>query len=369
MLQTDCSGLLRKPTARSFLHSSPHAEPGQFGMVIKSDPVRLLNARGRATAILEVLGVYLAGGLLTMLLARVLAIQLVNPLNTFSADVTDAELIVATWQLFVLLMLQYLGYFLLIVPLNWWHRRRGLAAYGLTLAGHTWTTLLLAGLATAALVQWLVLSVSLADAIYDLGKTAPWREGFFATSWRRWEFWLFSAVMSWAFVAVVEELFFRGYCQRRLAEDWGDGPAIVGTACLFTFAHDQYLMPNAYSVAMILSLLMMAIGYGVVFAWTRSLIPSIVAHAIINVPMTPLWQGVLLTAFVFGAVVMARCGVATLKQVFASATVVGCLALAVVGTGYAIASEQVDGLFLAATAMLALAVALEAMDRGAHHVH
>jgi len=209
----------------------------------------------------------------------------------------------------------------------------------------------------------------LADAIYDLGKTAPWREALFATSWRRWEFWLFSAVTSWAFVAVVEELFFRGYCQRRLAEDWGDGPAIFGTACLFTFAHDQYLMPNAYSVAMIASLLIMAIGYGVVFAWTRSLVPSIVAHAIINIPMTPLWQGVLLSAFVICAAVVARRGVAALKQVFSSATVVGCLALAVVGTGYAIASEQVDGLVLAATAMLALAVALEAMERRALHLH
>jgi membrane protease YdiL (CAAX protease family) len=55
-------------------------------------------------------------------------------------------------------------------------------------------------------------------------------------------------------------------------------------ACLFTFAHDQYLIPNAYSVATIVSLLIMGIGYGVVFAWARSLVPSIVAHAIINVP-------------------------------------------------------------------------------------
>lgn len=212
-------------------------------------------AAGRATAILEVLGVYLAGGLLTLLLARVLGIQLVNPLNTFSADITNDELIVAAWQLFVLLMLQYVGYFLLIVPLNWWHRRRGLAAYGLTAAGHPWTTLLLAGLATAALVQW----------------------------------------------------------------------------------------PVAYSVAMIVSLLIMAIGYGVVFAWTRSLVPSIVAHAIINVPMTPLWQSVLLTAFVLCAAALARRGVAALKQVFSSATVVGCVALAVVGAAYAIASEQVNG--------------------------
>ena len=53
-------------------------------------------------------------------------------------------------------------------------------------------------------------------------------------------------------------------------------------------------MANAYNITMIASLFCVAIGLGIVFAWTRSLIPSIIAHAIINVPMTPLWQGALL---------------------------------------------------------------------------
>ena len=102
--------------------------------------------------------------------------------------------------------------------------------------------------------------------------------------------------------------------QRRLAEDWGDGPAIIGVACLFTFAHSQYLIPNAYSVGMVVSLLMTAIGFGVVFAWTRSLIPSIVAHAILNTPMTPAWQVALLAVIVIGALVTARRGASVVKH-------------------------------------------------------
>jgi membrane protease YdiL (CAAX protease family) len=89
---------------------------------------------------------------------------------------------------------------------------------------------------------------------------------------------------------MIEELIFRGYYQRRLAEDWGNGPAIIGTACFFTFAHRQYLIANPYNITMIASLFCVAIGLGIVFAWTRSLIPSIIAHTIINVPMTPVWQ-------------------------------------------------------------------------------
>jgi hypothetical protein len=64
-----------------------------------------------------------------------------------------------------------------------------------------------------------------------------------------------------------------------------------------------------------------------------SLIPSIVAHAIINVPRTPLWQGMVLTAFVIGAAIMARRGAAVVAQVFSGASAAWCIALAVVGTG------------------------------------
>ena len=322
-----------------------------------------MNARQRTAALLEVLGVYLAGQLVVALLTRMLSLQPANPLIGFTEEITDAELITATRQLFVLLMLQYGGWFLLIIPINWWHRHRGPAAYGLTRAGRSWTTLLLAGVATAALAAWPVLSVQLVDAVHNLGDTVPWRQALFDTSWRRWEFWLFTAVLSWALVAVMEELFFRGYCQRRLAEDWGNGAAIIGTACLFTFAHAQYLLPNVYNAAMIASVLVMAIGFGVVFAWTQSLIPSIAAHAIINVPMTPLWQGVIVTTFVIGALITGQRGAAVVKQVFSGATVVGCLALAVVGAGYVIASQRAEGLVFVAAGMVALGVGLEAMDR------
>lgn len=322
-----------------------------------------MNSLRRTAALLEVLGVYVAGQLVMTLLIRLLGLPLANPLTGLTAQVTDAELVTATRQLFVLLMLQYSGWFLLIIPINWWHRRRGPAAYGLTRAGRSRTTLLLAGVATAALAAWPTFSVQLVDAVYDLGETVPGRQAMFDTSWRRWEFWLFTAVGSWAFVAFIEELFYRGYCQRRLAEDWGEGPAIIGTACLFTFAHGQYLILNAYNVFTVASLLILAIGFGVVFAWTRSLIPSVVAHAIINVPMTPTWQGVMLAAFVIGAVVMARRGATVVTQVFSGNNVVGCVALGVVGAGYAIASQRVEGLVYAATAMVVLAVGFEAVDR------
>lgn len=319
--------------------------------------------RRRAAALLEVLGVSLAGPLAIWGLRRLIGVSVTNPLNNLSVHATDADLIAASRQMFVLLMFQYAGYFLLILPINWWYRRRGPASYGLTKAGCSWMALLLAGLGTLALSAWPVAAIQLINVIRPLGETAPWRQAFFDMSWRRWQFWLFSAVFSWALIPVLEELFFRGYCQRRLAEDWGDGPAIVGTACLFTFAHTQYQIPNAYNAGMIMSLLILAVGFGVVFAWTRSLIPSIAAHAIINIPMTPTWQGVLLAAFVIGSMVAWRRGAAALKQIFSTSSVAACVALAVVGAGYAIAGSRFDILTYLSAAMVVFAIGLEALER------
>src|SRR5215471_1427804 len=196
-----------------------------------------MNTRRRTAVLLEVLGIYLAGQLVVDLLVRGFGASLVNPLGTFTVGISNAELITASGQFLTLILFQYAGWFLLVIPINWWDRRHGPGAYGLTTAGNSWHTLILAGVAAAALGALPVLCVQLIDAVHHLGETAAWRQALFATSWRRWEFWLFTAVMSWALIPVLEELFFRGYCQRRLAEEWGDGAAITGTACMFTLAH------------------------------------------------------------------------------------------------------------------------------------
>jgi len=213
-------------------------------------------------------------------------------------------------------------------------------------------------IATAVLTQWPVLLHTLVDAIHPLGVMAAWRQAFFEMSWRRSQFWLLAATMSCAVIPVVEELIFGGYYQRRLAEDWEDGPAIIGTACFFTFAHRQYLIANAYNVTMIASLLCLAIGFGVVFAWTRSLIPSMIAHAIINIPMTPRRQGVLLVLFAIGGFSAWRRGVRVLKQLFANASVAACAVLAVTLSVYVLEAHRVNGMTQNAVGMIVVSCQL-----------
>jgi membrane protease YdiL (CAAX protease family) len=296
---------------------------------------------------------------------RLLGVSLTNPLNHLSAHETDSELVTASRQLLALRLFQNSGYFLLAAPLNWWYRRRRPADYGLTKAGQAWKMLLLAGLAAAAFWEWPVVSLTLANSIHP-SPTVPWRHALMNMSMLRWQYWLFTAVLSWAGAPFFEELFCRGYCQRRLPEDWGDGPAILGAACLFTFGHSQYFSADPYNAGMLAGLLLSAIGFGLVFAWTRSLIPAMIAHAVFDIPMSTSWQGVLLAGLLTGTVVVCRRAVPIIKQVFSTGSVTAGIALGIIGAGYAvlISSDRVIVyVVIAAYAMLLLAVVLQARDR------
>jgi hypothetical protein len=114
---------------------------------------------------------------------------------------------------------------------------------------------------------------------------------------------------------------------------------------------------------MVASLFCVAIGLGIVFAWTRSLIPSMIAHAIINVPMTPFWQGALLLVFAVIAFFAWRGGARAFGQVFSNTTLAACAALALLETAYVIAAGRIGNMAYVAIGMLLVAVVLEAIDR------
>ena len=70
--------------------------------------------RRRATALLEVLAVYLPGRLVSYLLVRLAGVSFTNPNDNWSARMTNDGLITASRQMFVWLMFLHAGYFLLI---------------------------------------------------------------------------------------------------------------------------------------------------------------------------------------------------------------------------------------------------------------
>jgi hypothetical protein len=137
----------------------------------------------------------------------------------------------------------------------------------------------------------------------------------------------------------------------------------MGTACYFTFAHSHYQIPNLYNTGMVVGLFISALGFGVVFAWTRSLIPGIIAHALIDIPMTAPWEAARVAWFLIGAAFLWRRGLAITKQVFPNTKLGATVALALVQTVYMIAVTRVDKFVYVAVALLVVAVTLEAVDR------
>ena len=73
------------------------------------------------------LGVYLAGGFLNDKVVQVLVhwhvISSTNPFSLLALRATNADLLVASRQLFLALILLYGSYALLIIPIDWWYRR------------------------------------------------------------------------------------------------------------------------------------------------------------------------------------------------------------------------------------------------------
>jgi len=320
------------------------------------------------TAILEVLGVYVSGQLVMFGLATLLGIPLRNPLAGLTAEISSPDLLLATRDLGILLLLQYAGWLLLIVPIGWWHRRRSRVEYGLTRAGVPALKLVIAGIVVFAVGEFPARLLEAVNAVVPLGATAPWREAVFTMSWTRWEFWLFSAVGSYAFVAFAEELFYRGYCQRRLAEDLGDGPAIVGVAALFTFSHGQYLIANPYSIGMVASLLVGSLAFGYIYARTRSLLPSMVAHALVNIPATLPFQLATLAAMAVVIWLARRSIAAALAQglVWARQAAPQWLmpVMAAGGAAFAVVNQRAGDLMLPAGAIMLLgAVGLEFREK------
>jgi hypothetical protein len=88
-----------------------------------------------------------------------------------------------------------------------------------------------------------------------------------------------------------------------------------------------------------------------------------IAHAIINIPMTPGWQVAMLILFVLGLLISFRAATRAIKQVFQHAAPGSCVLLALVCTLYVVTSQRIAFLTTIAVVLLIVAVALEWMER------
>jgi membrane protease YdiL (CAAX protease family) len=226
-----------------------------------------------------------------VLIAGTLLAQVVlSRLRVGSAEHYLYELAVPEFRSAALLQLVHLtvryGIILaLAVGLGIWRGRSAARSYGLTLQRHS-----LAKLAGIGLVLGLIASLpeQITRLVAEYVHLGPGTRFWALEARVPWDaaFWLYMAVGSYAVVPIFEELFTRGYLLGRVRESFSAGGSLLASAVFFTVAHGQYRHADPLAICSQTSLFVWAAICAYAVYRTGSLLPTIIAHVIINVPMT-----------------------------------------------------------------------------------
>ncbi len=246
----------------------------------------------RLTALLEICGVYMVGQLIAFIFIQLLGIEVPNPMEVLRTN-PNADLLEMSRTLALILLLQYGGIMIPAFGIGWWYRRRKLSDYGFSKGQPMLQTTkqsilhqILIGVVLFAVAELPYKLLIVLDHLIPLGTKAVTQELVYGMDWSNYKFWVFMAVGSFLLIPIVEELFYRGYVQTRLAEDFDAPTAILVTALFFNFSHGQYYLTlSPWTIGVLLTGLFSALAWGYVFYRTRSLIATMAAHAIVNFPL------------------------------------------------------------------------------------
>lgn len=250
----------------------------------------------KAVALLEVLGIFTLGNFTAGRLGPMIGIQPLGPLFGSAVKSAEPDYVPLAFAFFQNLLVQYACLLPPALAIGWLRRRLNLRHYGVTRAGQPVWALVAAGLIAFSLAAIPVKLLWVAKRFVPMGEGSP----FWVLLQKSWtpSFWLLMAVSSFVLIPVLEELFYRGYCQTRLEEDFGGTGAIVIVALFLTLGHSQYHHLSFLSIGTIFALIPLMLGMGYVYWRSRSLIPSVILHAAVNVPTKGIYDFILPVAMV-----------------------------------------------------------------------
>ncbi len=254
--------------------------------------------------LLEVLAVILLGLALAGFGPALLGLRLSNPLATLTPESLPPSWLPLVLPMLQLLLVQYGAQFLVIAIVLIVGRRWIRPADGLGPDSKSTPRLVLLAFLAAIVAFPPVRILMEAGRVWDLAPAGPpWREALLSAPLTG-DFYLFMAVLSFGVVPVLEEALYRGYVQGRLQATFRSSwMPLVLTSVLFTFLHSQYLGVDAFSLATTAMLFGLSMVLGVLYRQTGSLLPSILLHALINLPMsTGVTLGVATALTVAGAI-------------------------------------------------------------------
>lgn len=235
--------------------------------------------RTRVAALVEVLAVLAIANIATILTSRALG------LSSFREEIAAVpEGALSNYYTLALISVGQLLFkwgiaFGLAYLIGKWHRSRRLGEYGVSKGSGSLGSYLalgiVAGLVLGFLSDFIVQVDIYVNGSTDLVASAEASRGTLG-------FWVLNAASAFVLPPILEELWMRGYAQTRLAEDYGVGTAIWFSAFIFAFAHTHFIQPDLFNIATLISIVISGAVLGYLFHITGSLIPPILAHAVIN---------------------------------------------------------------------------------------
>lgn len=257
----------------------------------------------KITALLEVLGVFIAGNFAAGYVGPLMGIKPLG-LALQSGALAKPDFIAISVEWLKVVCLQYACLLPLAFGIGWWRSRLSPRHYGVTRAGNPILKLVVLGLLVFALVALPIKLLWLAKRFIPPGPQ-PVYWALLDNPWTP-SFWLFLAVSSVVVTPMFEEFFYRGYCQTRLEEQFGGVGAIWIVTLFMTLGHDQYHHLSILSIGTIIGLIPISIGAGYVYWRSRSLIPAIVLHGAVNLPTKGIYDFVLPAAMIAALILFPR---------------------------------------------------------------
>jgi membrane protease YdiL (CAAX protease family) len=260
--------------------------------------------------------------------------------------------------------LQYGAAAALVVIFAALRKRVAPRAYALAFRPLGLARLVVLGVVAGLIVSIPTQSIFLAKEIWPLGKDTVLWTVMESNPWD-WKFWVFAATGSFIIVPIIEEFLWRSYVLGRLVEAFRPGGALVLSALVFAGLHYQYLVnADLLGYATMASVVFAALIFGLVTLTTGSMLPAIIAHMILNIPMNMefgaarLALGLGMTAIF--AKPMIRYFNLFIKIVIDTDTLVMALCVAAIGgAGYALAAQQIPpGIVVVAAVLAAMSGAI-----------
>lgn len=194
------------------------------------------------------------------------------------------DLLAASVALSVQFAAQYGAMAALIIVLGLARGRAQLRHYAIAPPREGWQRTIGSGVVAGLLVGLIPALVFVLQDVAPIGQDAPiWT--VLRAAPQDWTFWLFMAVGSFVLPPLLEEFAWRGYVLGRLSEGFSPGAALVMTTLVFAMLHVQYLRADAAMALTLVGLILASLAFGLLTLRSGSLVPAVIAHAIINFPL------------------------------------------------------------------------------------